>query len=727
VPSHIRDGRFGEWLREAKDWALSRERYWGTPLPVWKCVACSQTRVIGGLSELDEAAPARNTYYLQRHGESTNNTARLITSQDLSDKYHLTERGLKQVEAAAAKYKELGIDVVYASDLYRTRQTAEAIAAACGLEVIYDERLREIRNDNLVDRPESDFMKQFLNPGDRLDKQIEGGETMRQVRRRMVEVLKEIDARHEGKRIVVVSHGDALYALKTGLLGYDDERTEGESSGDAYVNVGEHWEHELPRRPYDEEGHVDVHRPFIDEVRLRCACGGEMVREPDVLDCWFDSGAMPFAQWGYPHVAGSAERIDGNDPTNFPAEYISEAIDQTRGWFYTMLAVSTLLGRGTPYRNVICLGHILDGKGLKMSKSKGNIVDPWVMMDKWGADAIRYSFFTINQPGEPKRFDEKGLEEVTKKVFLILWNVLSFHRMFAAEGTDFSAAPSKPQHILDQWLLGELNTLIADSTNDLENYQVVDACRRFGGFVNDLSTWYIRRSRDRFKGDESERSEASAALGYTLYTLSRLLAPFTPFLAEALYRELGGKLDSVHLESWPERSAASSDGKLAQEMQMVRSAASAGLEKRASAGVPVRQALAKATVTASTVGEDWMFELLKDELNVLAIEWKKGEQLEVELDTEITPELRRLGLLREIVRNVNALRREAGLTPSDEITLNWESSGDLWPETLTEHGDALQGSVHAVALNQGRTETEFSTEIDADGQTLWLGFSRQSA
>ena len=497
VPSHIKDGRFGEWLREAKDWALSRERYWGTPLPVWKCTACNKTRVIGGLSELDEVAPARNTYFFQRHGESTSNVARLITSQDLSDKYHLTERGLKQVEEAAAKYAGMGIDFIYASDLHRTKQTAEAIAAACGLKVIYDERLREVKTDSSRDRSEDEFTAQFTDYKERMDKHIEEeDESLRDVRRRIIATLKDIDSRHEGKRIMIVSHGDLLYGAKTGLLGYDDEMTVARMK-DEYVNVGEHWEYELPRRPYDEEGHVDVHRPFIDEVKFKCVCGGEMVRELDVLDCWFDSGAMPLAQWGYPYLEGSIERIDGTNPTNFPAEYISEAIDQTRGWFYTMLAISTLLGRGTPYRNVICLGHILDGKGLKMSKSKGNIVDPWTMMDKWGADAIRYSFFTVNQPGEPKRFDEKGLEDVTKKVFLILWNVLSFHQMFAVKGADFSAAPSKPQHVLDQWLLDELDTLITDSTNDLENYQVVDACRRFGGFVNDLSTWYIRRSRDR--------------------------------------------------------------------------------------------------------------------------------------------------------------------------------------------------------------------------------------
>ncbi|MFH2063138.1 MAG: class I tRNA ligase family protein [bacterium] len=725
VPEHFRDGRFGEWLREAKDWALSRERYWGTPLPVWKCKSCERQHVLGGMEELDEVAPARNTYYFQRHGESNSNTERKITSQDLSDKYHLTERGLEQIETAAAFYKGLGLDAIYSSDLHRTRQTAEAIAQACGLEVTYDERLREVLNEGLLDRSEDDFLALFADADERINKVPEGGESLRQVRLRMVETLKEIDVKHAGQRILVVSHGDALYALKSGLLGYDDQATV-DRMKDEYVGTGGHWEHELLRRPYDEEGRIDVHRPYIDEVRLKCSCGGEMRREPYVLDCWFDSGSMPLAQWGYPHVEGSRPRVDGDRPTNYPADYICEAVDQTRGWFYTLLAVSTLLGKGTCYKNVISLGHILDGKGLKMSKSKGNIVDPWEMMDKWGADAIRYHMFTVNQPGEPKRFDEKGLEEVTKKVFLILWNVLSFHQMFAVEGADYTSAPAEPKHPLDRWLLQELNALTVDLTRDLDGYQVVDACRRFGGFVNDLSTWYVRRSRDRFKGEAGERAEASATLGFTLHMLSRLLAPFTPFLAEALYREMGGRLDSVHLDTWPEPFLEAADTKLVTAMRTVRAAASAGLEKRAAAGVPVRQALASATVTAPSAAEVWMSDLLGDELNVLKVEWKRGEQLEVELDTEITPELRRLGLLREIVRNVNALRREAGLTPADTIALSWESSGDLWPETISEHGAALQDSVHATALNRGRTEAGFSTEIDADGQALWLGFSRQS-
>jgi isoleucyl-tRNA synthetase len=717
VPAHIQQGRFGEWLREVKDWALSRERYWGTPLPVWKCQQCENKRVIGGLAEFDECTPARNTFYLQRHGQGTHNlNGGILTGQDLSDKYHLTEEGLQQVAADAKKYKELGIEAIYSSDLHRTKQTAEAIAAECGLEVIYDERLREVEvGEALRHQPEDQFFALFSNADERVNKQPEGGESMRDVRYRMVDFIKDINNQHAGKKVLIVSHGDAIYALKSGLLGYDDEKTV-ELYRDEYVAVGDHWEHELPRRPYDEDGRPDVHRPFVDEIKLACACGGEMVREPDVIDVWFDSGAMPFAQWGYPHVEGSQERVEA---TNYPGDYISEAIDQTRGWFYTLLAISTLMGKGTSYKNVICLGHVLDSKGQKMSKSKGNVVDPWEMMDKWGADAIRYYMFTVNQPGEPKRFDEKGLEEITKKVFLILWNVLSFYKMFATETASSRLQAPSCTHVLDKWLLSELNALSQNISKDLDSFQVVDACRRLSRFVTDLSTWYVRRSRDRFKAGDQE---SIAVLGYTLRTLAKLLAPFTPFVADELYREMGGEMDSVHLDSWVE--AGEVDEALLKKMDMVRQAASAGLEKRAEVSIPVRQALAKATVSTPFDGEDWMAEVLQAELNVQEIAWNKAEKLEVELNTEITPELRRLGLLRELVRNINSLRKEAGLTPSDNVMLNWASDGELWRSTMEEHGAELQNSVHASDLKEGRAEVPHQKEIEADGQVIWLGFSK---
>ncbi len=736
VPSHIKDGRFGEWLREVKDWALSRERYWGTPLPVWKCTECDEQRVIGGLAEFDECTPERNTFIFQRHGEGTHNISKTLTGQDLTDKYQLTEVGLKQVEEDAQRYKEMGIDLIYASDLYRTKQTAETIANECGIEVHYDERLREVEcGEALRDKSEDDFFALFSNADERVNKRPEGGESMRDIRHRMVEVIKDINNQHTGKKILIVSHGDSMYALKSGVLGYDDEKT-AERYYEDYITVGSDWQFEMPRRPYSEEGVPDVHRPYVDEIKLTCECGAEMVREPDVIDVWFDSGAMPFAQWGYPHVEGSKERVEA---TNYPADYISEAIDQTRGWFYTLLAISTLMGKGTSYKNVICLGHILDSKGRKMSKSKGNVVDPWEMMDKWGADTIRYYMFTVNQPGEPKRFDERGLEEITKKVFLITWNVLSFYKMFAEEVRGEESGVKSPSHVLDRWLMSELNSLVSGVSDDLDNFNVVDACRKISGFVNDLSTWYVRRSRDRFKsGDE----DAVSALGHTLMTLSRLMAPFTPFVADELYREMGGEKESVHLDSWVE--AGDIDESLLKKMKLVRQIVSLGLEARAKAKIPVRQALAKMTISDLGISKLKEFsEVISAELNVqevvfrdekaVASEIRDGIEYSsavligvgVDLDTEITPELRRLGLLRELVRNVNSLRKEAGLTPADNVILHWDSDGDLWRGTIEEHGAELKQSVHAEELRPGRIEAEFTKEIEVDDQKIWLGLNKK--
>ncbi|MEA3248833.1 MAG: class I tRNA ligase family protein [Patescibacteria group bacterium] len=718
VPSHIRDGRFGEWLREVKDWALSRERYWGTPLPIWKCVDCERTQAIGGLDDFDNHAVPMNEYFLQRHGEAEHNVKRIVTGWDESMHSELSEVGIGQIEDRAEEYADAGIDVIYASDIHRCKRTAEMIAGKTGAKVHYDERLRDIKAGEFEGKSEDDFHAFFKTSEERIDKELPGGgESLRQQRQRMVAFLKEIDGQYEGKRILFVSHGDPTWALRSGIMQLDDKES---LNKDLYLQVGGNWSFNMPRRPRDDEGKVDMHRPFVDDLRLKCACGGEMVREPDVIDVWFDSGAMPFAQWGYPHDEDSAERID---KTNYPADYISEAIDQTRGWFYTLLAISTLLDRGTSYKNVICLGHVLDAKGQKMSKSKGNVVDPWVMMDKWGADAIRYYFFTVNQPGEPKRFDEKGIEEITKKVFLILWNVLSFHKMFAPTGAPPEALAKggrSATHVLDRWLLAELDALTKGITEDLEAYHIVDACRRINGFVTDLSTWYVRRSRARFKAGDSE---ASATLGHVLMTLSKLMTPFAPFLSDALYGELGGKKDSVHLDMWPEQTE-EIDEKISRDMKWVRLAASAGLEKREEAKIPVRQALAKATVTLPLKGKFWMAELLTEELNVLEVEFVKGETVDVVLDTEITPELRRMGLQREIVRNVNSLRKEAGLTPADRVILKWEAESELWIKTIEEHGGALQSSVRADGLERGRTDTEFSKEIEADGETLWIGFNK---
>ncbi|MEK7744344.1 MAG: class I tRNA ligase family protein, partial [Elusimicrobiota bacterium] len=321
----------------------------------------------------------------------------------------------------------------------------------------------------------------------------------------------------------------------------------------------------------------DPHRPFVDEVIL-VKDGKEYKRVPDVCDVWFDSGCMPYAQWHYPFE--NKELVDSGEA--FPADYISEAIDQTRGWFYTLLAVSTLLGRERPFKNVICLGHVLDAEGKKMSKSLGNVVNPMEMIEKYGADAVRWYMYTINQPGESKRFDEKALGDIVRKNFTILMNVAAFYELFAQEGT---SQVKDPTHVLDRWILARLNKLVVDTTDRLEKYIITETVRDLGAFIDDLSTWYVRRSRDRMKGEDvADRAAAIETLRQCLFTLSKLMAPFAPFLAESLYKQVGGPLASVHLEEWPVSDSALIDEVVLEEMGRTRSLVSRALERRSEVG-----------------------------------------------------------------------------------------------------------------------------------------------
>ncbi len=405
---------------------------------------------------------------------------------------------------------------------------------------------------------------------------------------------------------------------------------------------------------------ADLHRPYIDEIEFTCQCGGQMKRIKEVVDVWFDSGSMPFAQWHYPFE--NKEKIDQGG--QYPADYISEAIDQTRGWFYTLLAVSTFLGKGTCYKNIICLGHINDAEGQKMSKSKGNVVNPWEMINKYGSDAIRWYMYTINQPGDAKNFDAKGIDEVVKKVFLILWNVLSFYQMYAS-GEKFANQPDS-KNILDQWILSKLNKLIKETTNKLDHYDVTGSARAFNEFINDLSTWYLRRSRSRFKGeDEKDKQAAIHTLGFTLLTLSKLMAPYIPFIAEKLYQELGGAKESVHLEDWP--TAGKVDEEVLSQMELVRQETEKGLALRKEAGLKVRQPLASYTgINVKQIKPEYL-NILKDELNVKEILVGEADKL----DTALTPELMEEGLFRELVRQINDLRKQNKLTINDRVTLNY--------------------------------------------------------
>lgn len=514
IPEYIKEGRFGEWLAEAKDWAISRDRYWGTPLPIWKCQKCGKIKVVESQKELEEMS------------------------------------------------------------------------------------------------------------GEKLD---------------------------------------------------------------------------------------DLHKPFIDEVKLKCDCGGEMLREPEVMDVWFDSGSMPTAQFHYPN--NSSEEIKNKIASGkyYPADFISEAVDQTRGWFYTLHAISTLLnqGRNVPsgcaYKNVICLGHILDAQGKKMSKSRGNIIDPLKVMDEHGADILRWMLYTLNQPGLPKRFDIKKIKEVMNRVFRMLWNSYYFFVMYANIDSFQSSKILNLKFIilnlLDKWIISELNILIKNIDEKLNNYDVYNAAGLIEKFIDNLSNWYIRRSRRRFWKSESDddKKQAYETLYYVLLNLSKLMAPFTPFMTEEIYKNLTGN-ESVHLADFPKADKNLIDEKLNAEMNQARNIVSQGLQLRAKAGIKVRQPLSALRIKDSDLRKE-LLEIIKEEVNVKNVTVDKNIQ-NVELDTKITEELKQEGQAREIIRHIQEMRKEASYEVDNRIKVVYNGMFQVFEK----YGDLIRREVLAEDLDKGKME-----------------------
>ena len=615
VPEHIKEGRFGNWLENNIDWALSRERYWGTPLPVWECADCKHQHCIGSVAELAQLA-----------------------GRDLTD--------------------------------------------------------------------------------------------------------------------------------------------------------------------------LDMHRPHVDTVHFACQeCGGKMTRVPELIDVWFDSGAMPYAQWHYPFENQETFK------RQFPADYICEAVDQTRGWFYSLHAIITMLMDNVAYKNVLCLGLILDGNGEKMSKSKGNIVNPWDVLDLHGADAFRWYLYTATPPGNERRFSVDLVGEVLRSFTLTLWNVYSFFVTYANLDKWTPAAAGQPlaYSTLDRWILSELNTLVRDVTEAYERYDVTAATRPVEKFVEALSTWYLRRSRRRFwKSDSDSDKQAAYQTLYTaLVTLSKLLAPAMPFLADELYQNLVRTVDasapeSVHLATWPEPNLTLVDEKLNRQMALVMRLASLGHAARAKANRKVRQPLAEAAFSVANVNEreavtDYA-DLLEDELNVkevrllnaatealshsvkplpkqlgqkygnkfpalqkailalnaeetahalltagklpLEVEGQSYEILPEEVEvkslakegfaiaedgpyvaalvTDLTPELVREGLAREFVRRVQDFRKISGLDVADRIRLYLSASPGL-QTALELHRETIMGETLALELHF--TPSPYTSKVtveEFDGEKVMI-------
>ncbi|MBI4023323.1 class I tRNA ligase family protein, partial [Candidatus Berkelbacteria bacterium] len=500
VPEHLKEGRFGEWLREVKDWALSRDRYWGTPLPIWHCTACDHKLCIGNPEELEQ---------------------------------------------------------------------------------------------------------------------------------------------HAGQP--------------------------------------------APK---------DLHRPYIDDVRWECTecSNGTMERYPEVIDVWFDSGAMPIAQWHYPYAAGSEQALE----QHYPADYIAEGLDQTRGWFYTLLAVATALDRLAPYQSIISHGLVLDTHGKKMSKSVGNVVNPWEAIDRFGVDPIRFFFYSVNQPGEDKRFDAHDIEQVVRKVFLILWNVYRF----AVDRGEVEARPGTT-HVLDRWLVTRGSQVTKRVTDALDALDLFRASRELITWINELSTWYLRLSRKR------EDEDFLPTLAWALKRTALLMAPITPFFAELLWTKLRNESDpdSVHLADWPELVVV--DASILTSMAAVHEVVELGRARRAEAKLKVRQPLARATVRGIKLSPE-LSRLLVDELNVKQVEQRNGKEISVELDTVLTDELKREGQVREVIRAVQQLRKQLGLNIDDQAQLELRGTGS-------------QELLHATAIIETATRSTIVSEpLAADALTATI-------
>jgi len=562
-PEHTKYGRFGDWLKNNIDWAFSRERYWGTPLPVWQCQSCGSYECIGGLDELKS---------------------------------------------------------------------------------------------------------------------------------------------------------------KAGLSGLNEP--------------------------------LDLHRPFVDEVTYDCpSCGAKMQRVPEVIDCWFDSGSMPFAQFHYP-FENETLLEDGR----FPADYICEAIDQTRGWFYSLHAISTLLFDRPSYENVICHGHILDAKGEKMSKSKGNVIDLWAIIEKYGADALRWYIFTAVPMGNSMRFDDAAITELSRRFLMTLWNVYSFFVTYANIDNfvpDMESVTSVESE-LDRWILSELNQLIIDVDSALDKYDPRGGAWQIATFVDSLSNWYVRRSRRRFWKSENDADKLSAynTLYQCLVTLSKLMAPFTPFLAEELYQNLVGSVssgapESVHLTDFPVADETKVDSQLAEANRLAMKVSSLGRAARSKAGIKVRQPLAENYIGISSEREKRALEneeikqMVLEELNVKELKFDSIEKvaaLEQEGDyvvvseaannsaisTALTPELEAEGMAREIVHRLQTMRRSADFDIADHITTYYQGDdyiSEVMSNTVT--ADYIKQETLSQQLIEGLPEeVDFKETYKLSGHEVELGVKR---
>lgn len=704
IPGHVKDGRFGNWLENVRDWAISRSRYWGAPLPVWFGEESKKKYVIESVEELKKyTKKSGNTYFVVRHGQSEANVDHTISSQDITI-HPLTEQGRQEAKNAALKIEKP--DVIIASDFLRTKQTAEIIAEHFGIdksEIKFDQRLREINAGDFNGKTWEDYDQYFSDTEDHLTKILPNGESSMMVKQRVMSLLLEVDGEYKDKKICIVSHGLPLYMMWLGKDGLNNQQIIDKDWEDHFEQTGEVRSFEFVPFSHNVNYELDLHLPYIDRVEL-VDNGEKLVRTKEVFDCWFESGAMPYASIHYPFE--NKELFE----TQFPADFIAEGMDQTRGWFYSLLILGVALFDQSPYKRVVVNGIILAEDGQKMSKKLKNYPDVTEVLEKYGADALRY--YILSSPavkGEELRFSEKDLAQISSRVVGRLLNVFSFYELYKKDGVNLEIEST---NVLDQWILSRLYQLLSEIENGMEMYELDKAVRPIDLFVDDLSTWYLRRSRDRLKDGDSE---SIATLYTVLKTLSQMIAPFMPFISEYIWLGLKDETDaeSVHLSAWPLKGSVNE--KLIEEMVSVREIVTIGLKERQKVNIPVRQPLSKIKIKTENLKNKYQ-EIIKDELNIKEIFIEKDIENDIELDIEITPELKKEGMYRELVRSVQDMRKEKGLNPSDIIKLSISENAK---EIVEPFLDDLQKTVGAENVEFNATEGK---EIKIDEEIYFINF-----
>jgi isoleucyl-tRNA synthetase len=707
-PPEIGSGRFGKWLEGARDWAISRTRYWGAALPVWQNEAGERT-VIGSIADLKDGIGRRNKYILVRHGESESNSDNRRISCKKENKDPLTENGKKKALVSGKKLTGEKIDLIIASPFMRTKETAEIIAGEIGFDknkIIYDDKLGEISCGEHNGESWNDY---------RFDKKEDGVESLEDVRFRMMQFMYETDKKYEGQNILIVSHRAPLNMVRFGADGLSSKDIL-KSHHNALFDNAEIVKCDFVALPHNKTFEIDLHRPYIDDVVLRDKKGEVLKRTPEVFDCWLESGSMSFAQNHYPFE--NKELFEKKNSPLFPADFICESMDQTRGWFYTTLVLGVGLFDKSPYNQVVVSGMILAEDGRKMSKSLNNYPDMLDLIGRYGADSLRY--YLISSPSvkaEDMNFSERGVDEVCKKVIQKTQNVLSFYEMYrqAAEialpsGSGLRNFVPKPS-VLDEWILSRLVGLHKTVTESLDNYQLDKAARPIESFVDDLSTWYLRRSRDRFKSENpEEKMTASYYTAFVLLEFCKIIAPFLPFLAEEIFQSLRNSSDSesVHLEDWPDVSKIKFDADLIEKMKQVRSVVTSALELRQKAGIKVRQPLATLSITEKFSPE--LLSIIADEVNIKEV--KVGA--EILLDTNITEELKVEGLSREIIRAIQDVRKKENLNPTETVSLV-VSTDDYLKNILQSNQKIISFAVLAKNISYSDALQTHTADIDGHG------------